>query len=232
MSLSNEALVLGFLGRQSILKKLSEIYEGLQSDGVSKSTLYRVLQKFVDDGIVLKENEGYLLVAKGRTTVKATDLARLNEMNPVHMENTKGLRFRAYATDDLEHVNWGALRNPIKTALSDILTQIDPALSGTLDSKSLSSKAIQKLVGLKFAILVSFDGTDFTTLAADDIVEKRRDAMKLLAVRKKMTLQGMAEELHLNVLEVRQLLHPLLASGYAVIDEEGLVSYTLEVTPD
>ncbi len=232
MSLSTEALVLGFLGRQALGKKLAEIYEGLKNSDISKSTIYRILQKLVVDGVVIREGDNYILVAKGKATVKATDLARLNEMEPAYIENARGLRIRAYAKGKLGDINWEAVRNPIRGALSDVLTQVDPALSGVMDAKPLSSKAIQKLVGLKFAVVVSFDGTDFTALGADDIVEKRKDAMKLLAVKKRMTVQEMADELHLNTLEVRQLLHPLLVSNYAAVDEEGVVSYTLEVTPD
>jgi len=232
MSLSTETSITGFLARQSVPQRLAEIYEGLKTSGVSKSTLYRNLQKLVDDGVLVRENDGYLLVSKGKSTIKAADLARLNEMDPKVLENKRGLRIRVYVKDDFREINWHSLTDSIKKATAEVLIQYDPSLSGILEGKPLSHKAIEKLVGLKFAVITSFDGTDFTTLSADDIAEKRKEAMNLLAEKKKMTLEQMAEDLQLNVLEVRQLINPLLAHGYADIDEDGYLSYTLEVIPD
>jgi predicted transcriptional regulator len=232
MSLSNETSVLGFLARKAVPQRLTAIYEGLKASGISRSTLYRNLQQLVDDGVIAKENDGYFLVEKGKSSIKAADLARLNEMNPIFMENKRGLRIRAYGGNDLKEVNWQGLRDSVRKATAETLIQIDPTLTGILEGKPLSRKAIEKLVGLKFAMIVSFDGTDFTTLSADDIKEKRKDAMKLLATEKRLRLDRIAEELHLNPLEVRQLLHPLLQSELVEIDDEGFVSYTLEVTPE
>ena len=232
MSLSAEAMVVGFLGRSPVPQKLTDIVKGMSKDGVSRSTLHRVLQRLVSEGAIERDGDRYFLPSKGRSMIKATDLARLSELEPAFQENSKGLRVRAYTTGNLKEVNWQSLKAPVQTAVRDILTQIDPVLSDVLDASTSSDKAIQKLVGLRFAVIISFDGTDFTTLSVEEILDKRKDAMRFLAVKKRATLEEMADELQLNILQVRQLLHPLLASGYAVIDDEDYVSYTLDVTPD
>ena len=130
-----------------------------------------------------------------------------------------------------EKIDWERVTQKLEKTANEVLELHDPLLANAIDSKKLTPQQIKKIVGTRFAFVVTFDGTDSTTLTSEEIMQRRRTAMMLLAEEKKMKIEELAEKLEINVLEARQLLHPLFASGYATMEADGSVSFAMEVEP-
>jgi len=229
MDLSLNGLIQGALASNREPIGLTEVYEKLKTLGISKPTLHRHLQKMVDDGLISREGEKYVLLASKSSTSLAEDVVRISTLKPARSKTQKGYRVTAYGNDRLENVDWEPVLKALEPVRDSILRQVDPTLEGASDPARLRKESLAKLVGTKFAVVLSFDGTQFAALSSTEVVEKRREAMRLVAEKKGITRDELMKALGLNALEIGQILQPLVSSGYASIDDEGRITYTLEV---
>ena len=230
MNVSVRSAVIGALASKTSPSRLAEIYKELKEFGLSKATIYRHLQKLVDENMVEKQADSYFLLQRGKSIAHATDILRLSAMTPKHRESWNGLAFSVYGNVD-RNEDWERVREPLRSKLVELLDAVFPTLD-LPDSTRLTSKQIQNLLGKKVGLVVTFDGTALTTLSPEALREKSRLLMKLLAENKVLTDSEIRDKFELNELQLRQVLHPLIASGYATLNDEGKLTYTMEVTPD
>lgn len=213
--------------------RLTEICRRIKDRTVSKPTVYRHLQKLVAKGILSQKEEKYVLVRGGDLAIKATDFARISELKPIMRHTQKGLSLGAYGSKDMtSDFDREALEADFKRIMEKHLCSIDPDLKGIFVGKPLTKDALKKLVGMKFALIASFNGTDFSTLTStEEILNKTKEIVKILAETDGVTIQELSNRLNLNEIEVRQAVDPLLASGLAKMDETGKIEFVVEVKP-
>ncbi len=227
--------ILGILAMEGRPLRLADIYKKMKTRSVSKPTIYRHLQNLVTKGLVSQRDEKYILVHGGDVTIMATDFARISELKPVIHETHKGFRTTVYSSlDTIEEVDQESLKLDSKRIIEELLSTVHPSLSGVFNDKNPTIDVLKKLVGVKFVLVTSFDGTDFSTLTSEEthvFAEKRRDVLKLLADTDGVTISELSKKLQLNVLQVRQIVDPILISGLAKMDESGKIKLTVEVKP-
>lgn len=228
-----KTFILGILAMEGRPLRLADIYRKIGNRKVSKPTVYRQLQNLITKGIVSQKDEEYILVQGGRLPIMATDFARISELEPILYDAEKGLRLTVYisadATLDLDR---DAIKSDFKKMIEKYLIDKDSRLGGVFTKKLLNEEVLKKLIGVKFVLVASFDGTDFTTLTSKEtgeLARKRREVLDLLAETSGVTINELSDKLNLNILQVRQVVDPILASGFAKMDEGGKIRLTVEV---
>lgn len=226
-------LILGLLAREGRPLRLVDVYRKIGDTRISKTTVFRQLQSLVRKGIVSQNEERYILASGGDLVTKATDFVRMNELKPVVHVGQKGFMLTAYTSLDEEiNINRETLASDFRKIIGKHLSNINPELKGMFDGKPLTVNVLKKLIGLKLVFVASFDGTDFGTLTskeADDATTKRKEIIRLLSGIDGITIEDLSRKVKLNVLQVRQVIDPILASGFAEMDESGKIRLTVEV---
>ena len=235
--ISLQTFILGILAMEGRPLRLADIYKKIRDRKVSKPTVYRQLQKLVTNGMVSQKDGEYILVRGGHLPIMATDFARISKLKPILHDAEKGLRLTVYTPEDAAlSIDRDAVRLELKKFIEMYLSNLDSSLKEIFTSKPLSEDLVKKLIGVKFVVVASFDGTDFSTLTSeetDEFTRKRKTALNLLAETKEgITIQELSNKLKLNVLQVRQVVDPILASGFAKMDESGKIRLTVEVRPN
>lgn len=225
--------ILGILVMEGRPLRLADICKKMRTRNVSKPTVYRHLKNLVTKGLVSQRDEKYMLVHVGDAAIMATDFARISELKPFIHETHKGFRITGYSSVDTAlDVNRESLKMDLRKVIEGLLLTVDASLGGIFDNNDPNIDVLKKLVGVKFVLVTSFDGTDFSTLTSektDIFTKKRREALKLLADNDGVTILEMSEKLQLNVLQVRQIIDPIITSGFAEMDESGKIKLTVEV---
>ena len=146
-------------------------------------------------------------------------------------ETQKGFRITAYSSVDITgDVDRESLKLDLQRIIEDYLSTVDPNLKGIFNDESPTKDVLKKLVGIKFVLVASFDGTDFSTLTSEEsdiFVKKRKEILKLLTETEGVTIRELSNKLKLNVLQVRQIVDPILTSGFARMDESGKIKLTV-----
>jgi len=229
--------ILGILAMEGRPLRLADIYKKMRGRKVSKPTVYRQLQKLVAKGIISQKDEEYILVQGGHLPIMATDFARISKLKPILHDAEKGLRLTVYTPEDAKlDFDRDAIKSDLKKVIEIYLSNLDSSLDEIFTSETLREETLKKLIGVKFVVVASFDGTDFSTLTSeetDEFTRKRKTVLNLLAETKKgITIQELSNKLKLNVLQVRQVVDPVLASGFAKMDESGKIKLTVEIRPN
>jgi len=231
--LSLNTSIIGLLAKEGKPLKLAEIHRKMRDYDVSKPTVYRHLQSLVDEGLVSSHEETYILAQRGDTGVLAADLARINELKPVLSEFQKGFKFTIYSSQtrplNLESDN---IKSDLKKLLSKYLSTVDSDLKGVMENGQPPEETLKKLIGLKIVLVASFDGTDFSTFTSKEteiLLKKRKEVLNILAKSKGITMHELGEMLNLNIVQIRQIVDPILASGFAEMDESGKIMLQVEL---
>lgn len=183
----------------------------------------------VADGAVSRIGERYVLLAGRSGPNLAEDVIRISDMTPIVSKAQRGSYTSIYGDEKLSNADWEGILSDLEQVKYSILRKIDPSMRGPLVSSDLSKQSLAKFVGRKFAVVISFNGTELATLSSAEIISKRREAMRLIAEKKGIGMDELTAALALNPLEIGQIMQPLVSSGYATIDKDNKVSYTLEV---
>jgi len=223
--------ILGILATRGKPLSLAEIYKEIAPKRGSKPTVYRHLQKLVTSGLVSQESEKYILIRGGDSAIAAADLARISGLKPVSHDVRKGFSFTAYnSKSSLAELDYEDLKQDIENIIKKHLSRLIPNSEDAAVEQT--SEDLKKLVGLRVAFVASFDGTEFATLTsrdADLLAKKRKEVLSLLADSEGITISELCTRLKLNVLQVRQVVDPILLSGFAEMDESGRIRLTVEV---
>jgi len=223
--------ILGILATKGKPLSLADIYREITPKCGSKPTVYRHLQKLVTKGLVSQEKEKYILIHGGDSAVVAADLARISGLKPILHDVQKGFSFTVYRPESsFAELDYEGLKKDIECIIKKHLTKVIPNLEDTTTGQS--GEVLKKLIGLRVAFVASFDGTDFATLTSKDadlLVKKRREVLNLLADSGGITINELCSKLKLNVLQVRQVVDPILLSGFAEMDESGRIRLAVEV---
>jgi hypothetical protein len=224
--------IIGLLAKEGKPLKLAEIYKKIKSCK-SKPTVYRHLQRLVDEGTISQNNETYILAHGSDAGILAADLARISELEPVVSHFQKGFKLTAYSSENGPIAFKDTqICGEIKRVFSSMLKQIDPNIENVFESSRLTEETAKKLIGLKLVLVASFDGTSFSTYTLKDVEKmstKRKEALRFLAKSEGLTLTELSKELQLNTIQVRQIIDPILASGFADMDEGGKVRLNQEL---
>lgn len=225
--------IIGILAKEGKPLKLAEIYKKTKDHKISKPTVYRHLQSLVGEGLVSNHEETYVLAQGGDAGVLAADLARINELKPVLSEFQKGFKFTIYSSlAEPLNLESDAVKSDITKLFSRYLVDIDSDLKGVLKNKPLTEDTLKKLIGLKIVLVASFDGTDFSAFTSKEtkiLPKKRKEILSILAKNNGITMQELGEMLDLNIVQVRQVVDPILASGFAEMDESGKIKLLVEL---
>lgn len=224
--------LIGFLKRIGKPAKLAEIHKELKKHGNSKTTLYRHLEQLVEQGILSKQGDRYALISNGNFAVIASDLFRISEMNPIFSISKKGMKISLYSSEELENIEWDEAEKKINEHTMRILEVLDPDINEFFTKENVGKEAISSLIGKNIGFVVTFNGTDFVTLTPEEIINKRRLAMKLISEKKAISLIELMKILNVNLLQIRQIVDPILIAGLANLDESGKISFTIEVNMD
>lgn len=231
-----KTFILGILAMEGRPLRLADIFRKIENRKVSKPTVYRQLQNLVAKGIVSQRDEEYILVQGGRLPIMATDFARISELQPILHDAEKGLRLTVYSSKDAAlDLDRDVIKSDFKKMIEKYLTAEDSRLGGLFAEKRSDREMLKKLIGVKFVLVASFDGTDFTTLTSKEtgeLARKRKEVLTLLAETAGVTINELSDKLNLNILQVRQVVDPILASGFAKMDEGGKIRLTVEVRPN
>lgn len=231
-AVSLDTLILGILVRKGRPLRLSEILEAIKFPGLSKTTVYRHLQRLVEKGLVSRKSEEYFPISDSKIAITSADLSRISELKPLHHETGKGLRITIYGSQDLSNpVFKESLNSNMKEVMGKILSSIDPGLQEIFNNASLTEETVKKLIGMKLVLVATFDGTDFSVLTPEEETKKRREVITLLSRTDGIAIDELAEQLNLNILEAIQIVDPLLKSNFAKMDESGKIKLTVEVKP-
>lgn len=224
--------LLGMLATEGKPLSLADIYREMMPKCVSKPTVYRHLQKLVTKGLISQEKDKYILIHGGDSAVLAADLARISGLKPTLHDVQKGFSFTAYSPESpFVELDYESLKRDMESIIKKYLTRVIPNFLGDTATER-SSEVLKKLVGLRVVFIASFDGTDFATLTSKDadlLEKKRREVLNLLADSRGITINELCSKLDLNVLQVRQVVDPILLSGLAEMDESGRIRLTVQV---
>lgn len=233
MSISTRTALIGILSKASDPMPLVSIKKEFRSGNESGSTLFRNLQKLIEEGIVAKQNERYSLVKRGATAIRSADLLRLNNLNPLYQKPERGLHLSIYADSStsktMKTVDLNRIAEESKDVITTVLKEVNPALAKSITMKDMPEELIPQFLGMKFSIMISFDGTDFAMLSDEVIKTKRKEAIQILAEEKTITSRELEGRLGLNNVELRRVLNPLLSMEYAQMDDSGNISLSVEV---
>lgn len=225
--------IMGILAKEGKPMKLADIYHKIKERKISKTTVYRHLQSLVSDGLVSSTAATYVLAQAGDFGIQAADLFRINELKPVISEFQKGFKFTIYSSlDRPANVEESGLKSGIKNVMNEYLSSIDSELKRVLDNRSLTQEALKVLIGLKVVLVASFDGTDFSTFTSKEIgvlPQKRKEILNVLSKSGGSTLSELAEISNLNIVQIRQVVDPIISSGFAEMDESGKIRLTVEL---
>ncbi|MGA2876774.1 MAG: hypothetical protein ABSE82_14720 [Nitrososphaerales archaeon] len=233
MNISTRTALIGILSGASDPMPLASIKKEFRDGSESGSTLFRTLQRLIEEGIVAKQDERYSLVKRGATAIRSADLLRLSNLDPVYQKPERGLHLSVYADSNtnktMKSVNMDYIAEESKDVITNILKEIDPALAKGITMKEIPEQLIPQFLGMKFSILISFDGTDFAILSDEVIKSKRKEALQILREKKTMSSKELGSRLGLNDVELKRVLNPLLSLEYAQMDDAGNVSLSIEV---
>lgn len=210
---------------------LAEIFRDVRADGVSKPTLYRRLQSLVEGGVIAKVQGRYALIKKSDERVLiARDLAKISRMKPILTQSRRGIEMTVYGDEkSCSQLEVDSITKAAKELLKTILAKEDPSLQEALENGEIGPDMLKKVVGKKVAVVLSFNGTDLLTLNAAEVDKKRGEAISLLAKSKGMTRKELCDELGITLLQLHQVIDPLLSAGLAGEDEKGNVHLLFEL---
>lgn len=221
--------ILGRLSRFPKKTRLADLYKQLAGKGTSKTTIYRHLERLVKMGFLSKEGDHYALLANNDFTIIASDLSRISEVRPSYEISEKGLHISLYGSNKLKTgSDWKIAKAKINEHVHSILEILDPELNGIfLDD--VNKEKIKNIYGRKIGMVVFFDGSNHVTFSPIEVINKRRQAMKILSELKEITIHELLNLLNVNHLQLRQIIDPLIIAGLASVDEYDKISLTLEV---
>jgi len=211
--------------RMSILALLSESRSPLsladihsKLGNVSKSAVLRWLQSLVDEKVIVRIDDNYALLDKAAYSV-TRDIVNLSTMKAVVSSGTRGTSATLYGEDLKEKVSADEFKVVTDEFMNRIVKLMHPDIK-SIEAASRTREA-EKLVGLKFSVVMSFDGTKLLAAGGEDLKDLTKRVMKLLSKYGPMSLDEIAEQLKISAIEAYQATYPLLSPSVGLAQTEG-----------
>jgi predicted transcriptional regulator len=219
--------------RVSILALLSESRSPLsladlhsKLGDVSKSAVLHWLQSLVEEKVIVRIDDNYALLDKAAYSVNR-DIVTLSSMTAVVSSGTRGTSATLYGESLKEKVS----ADEFKTVTDDFIDRVVKLMYPNIRSIEAASKTAdaEKLVGLKFSVVLNFDGTKLLAAGGEDLKDLTKRAMKLLSKYGPMSVEEIAAELKISAVEAYQATYPLLSTSLAQTEGDGRIKLLIKV---
>ena len=219
--------------RMSILALLSESRSPLsladihsRLGNVSKSAILHWLQSLVEEKVIVRIDGNYALLDKAAYTV-SRDIVNLAAMKALVSAGTRGTSATLYGENLKEKVSADEFKAVTDEFIEHVVRLMYPNIK-SLEAASKSTDA-EKIIGLKFSIVLNFDGTKLLASGGDDLKDLTKKAMKLLSKYGPMSLDEIAEQLKISAVEAYQATYPLLSTSLAQNEGDGRIKLLIKV---
>lgn len=216
--------ILALLSESRAPLSLADIHSKLGD--VSKSAVLHWLQSLVEEKIVVRIEDDYALLDKAAYSV-SRDIVNLSKMKAVVSAGTRGTSATLYGEDFKEKVP----ADEFKAVTDEFMNRIVSLVHSGIKSIEAASKTAdaEKLVGLKFSLVMNFDGTSYVAAGGEELKNLTKRTMKLLSKYGPMSLDEVAGQLKISAVEAYQATYPLLATSLAQTEGDGRIKLLIRV---
>lgn len=182
---------------------------------VSKSAVLRWLQSMVEERVIVRIDDNYALLDKAAYSV-SRDIVTLSSMQAVVSAGTRWSSATLYGESFKEKIDPDKFKTLTDEFVDNIVKLVHPNLQSV--EKAAKTADAAKLVGMKFSLVINFDGTKGLAASGDDLKELTKKAIRLLSKYGPMGLDEIAKELAISAIEAYQATSPLIP---ALAEREG-----------
>lgn len=183
------------------------------------------MQELVDEKTIERIDDNYALLDPAKYNV-SKDIVALHDLKALASVERRGLTSTLYGTKSLK-IPSESFEKSSRDFIEKVLQTIYPGFK-TLDL-AVKTPDGEKLVGLKFSIVVNFDGTELVSSKEGEEENHTANAMKLLSKYGPMSLNEVAKELELSQIEAYQAIYPLLQTSVAKREADGSIRLLVKV---
>jgi DNA-binding Lrp family transcriptional regulator len=192
---------------------------------VSKSAVLRWLQSMVEDQVIVRIDDSYALIDKAEYSV-SRDIVTLSSMKAMVSSGSRGSSATLYGENFKEKIDPGKFKSLTDEFIDNIVKLAHPSLQSI--EKAAKTVDAAKLVGMKFAVVVNFDGTKSLAASGGDLKDLTKKAIQLLSKYGPMGLDEIAEQLKISAIEAYQATSPLIPA-LAEREADGRIKLLIKV---
>lgn len=216
--------ILALLSESGSPLSLADLHSRL--GGVSKSAILHWLQSLVEEKVIVRIGDNYALLDKAAYSVNR-DIVTLSSMTARVSSGTRGSSATLYAKDLKEKISVDEFKAVTDEFTERIVKLIYPNIK-SVETASKTADA-EKFVGLKFSVVLNFDGTKFVAAGGEGLKDLTKRAMKLLSKYGPMSVEEIAEQLKISAVEAYQATYPLLSTSLAQTEGDGRIKLMIKV---
>jgi predicted transcriptional regulator len=192
---------------------------------VSKSAVLRWLQSLVEEKVIVRMDDDYVLLDKAAYSV-SRDIVTLSSMKAIVSSGSRGSSATLYGENFEEKIDPDKFKTLSDEYLNNIIRLAHPEIQSL--EKAAKSADSAKLVGMKVIAVINFDGTKMLAASGDELKGLTKKAIHLLSKYGPMSLDEIAKELEISAIEAYQATTPLIPA-LAEREADGRIRLLIKV---